>query len=179
MIWSSGSVRCGCAGWVAGAASRRAYPQLFRAERACLRLAGARRIKLGVGDIETGARARAPLALTRQAVPRQPAPQIPQVPGGGARAAEGAPAKMRLMRAKRAAEVRFKGALLRTELCASEISVTRIPMNFPPMRRAMEFPLLTARCRFTARCRSCALQVDRDKPAPCASAPESNVASSS
>lgn len=41
IIWSSGSVRCGCAGWVAGAASRRAYPQLFRAERACLRLDGA------------------------------------------------------------------------------------------------------------------------------------------
>lgn len=42
IIWSSGSVKCECAGSVAArAASQGAYLQLFRAERACLRLAGA------------------------------------------------------------------------------------------------------------------------------------------
>lgn len=41
-IWCSGSVRRDCAGWVAArAASGRAYLQLCRAGRACLRLAGA------------------------------------------------------------------------------------------------------------------------------------------
>lgn len=45
LIWSSGSVRCDCAGWVAArAVTRQACLQLFRAERACLRLAGDREL---------------------------------------------------------------------------------------------------------------------------------------
>lgn len=68
-----------------------------------------RRFKLGVTDIETGARA--PVVLTRQAVPRQPAPQIPQVPGGSARAES-------LPRCNRCAQDDIiSGARARPQLC--------------------------------------------------------------
>lgn len=123
------------------------------------------RIKLGVTDIETGASTRAraqPLALTRQAVPRRSEPQIPQVPGGGAPCQDEADARQPSGRS--AFQVRFSDRTV-----CQWVQRDRNHSEFPAMGRAM--PMLNELCRFAVRYRG-ALQVDRDKPAPCASACE-------